>query len=153
MLETIIAAAPGEEVVESNALATVTTNCLVIRNPDGKSQTIILLSRLSQIRKATTIYPGLLVVAVGLGIISAACMCSKQGHGAAVPTAGLALLFFLGYLAHRRASIAFSTGSGAAITPDGAVSEADAVIKAVQQACKSTESVQPSADPPQQNEA
>jgi hypothetical protein len=143
MLNTIMAGLPDEQIIESNPLATVTTNCLVIRNSDGKSQTIILLSRLSSIRKATTTYPGFVVIAAGLSLISAAAMCSKQGHGAAIPIGALALLFLLGYAAHRRASLAFIAGSGAAVTPDGNVAEADALIHAVQSAQKAVETSKP----------
>jgi hypothetical protein len=139
MLNMIMAGLPDEQVIESNPLATVTTNCLVVRNSDGKSQTVILLSRLSSIRKATTIYPGLVVIAVGLLVISAAAVCSKESHGAALPIGITALLFLLGFLAHRRASLAFIAGSGATVTTDGNPAEADALIQAVQSARKTAD--------------
>lgn len=78
----------GNQVLQSNPLATVTLDCLAIRNSVRRSHTILPLDRVSCIKRVTTSYPAFLVVASALFLVSAGAFYSKQGGGASVP-AGL----------------------------------------------------------------
>ncbi len=114
--DTILNALPEDQVLESNALATVTTNCLIVKSSDDHAQTIIPIVHLSSIRTAKTSYPGLLVVSAACLLISAAAYCSKQEGGAAVPSAVLGVLFLLAHLAYRRVAVSFITKSDETLT-------------------------------------
>lgn len=128
---TILEALPGERVVQSNALATVTTNCLIIRSSKKHSQTIIPIVHLAGIRTARTTYPGLLVICAACWLIAAGAYCLKQDGGAAAPAGVLGLLFLLAYLAYRRVAVSFVTRSDETVTRDGTPAEAAALLKAV----------------------
>jgi hypothetical protein len=134
MPNTILAALPGEQVVQTNSLATVTRNCLVIRDSDGQLHTIISLSRITGIKTIRKSYPGVLVVAAGLALIAAAAFCSKQGAGAGPPIAGLAALFVLGYFGSRRAAVAFLMGRESTETAYGGLRKAAQLVRAVREA-------------------
>ena len=129
--ETILEALPGDCVLESNALATVTTNCLIVRSAEEKAQTIIPIVHLSSIRTAKTTYPGLLVVSAACLLISAASYCSKQESGAALPAGLLGVFFYLAYVGYRRMAVVFITKTDRTVTGEGSTGEAKALIKAV----------------------
>ncbi len=122
------------QVLQANPLATVTRDCLVIRDPARQSHTIIALSHLSGIKRIRTTYPALLVISCGLFLISAAAFYSKQGGGAALPVSLLGAAFAVGYLLSRRACVSFTIESGSIETAKGSLSDAAALIKAVQAA-------------------
>ena len=121
-------------VLQTNPLATVMEDCVVIRDSARTSHSIIGLSRLSGMRQIRTTHPELLVIAAGLFLISAAAFYSKEGAGAGPPIGLLGLAFAIGYLLSRRASIAFFAGRDATETVSGSLSEAAALIAAVRSA-------------------
>jgi hypothetical protein len=129
--ETILEALPGDRVVQSNALATVTTNCLIIRSSEQHLQTIIPIVHLSRIKTAKTTYPGLLVIGAACLLISAAAYSSSQEGGAALPAGILGIFFVIVYLAHRRVAVSFVTRSDETVTSDGSTGEAAALIEDV----------------------
>lgn len=131
---TILAALPGDRIVQSNALATVTTNCLIVRTPEQRSKTIIPIVGVSGIKTAKTTYPGLLVVSSGCFLISAAAYCSKQEGGAALPAAILGGLFVLAYGVSRRVALLLVTRSDKTATPEGSTREAAELIRAIRSA-------------------
>lgn len=135
MISEIVSALSDTEIVHSNLLATVTRNCVIIPNPEGHAQTIISLSRIVSVRRIKSTYPGLLVIAGGLGLIAAAAACSRDGHGAALPIALLGLGFTIAYVGTRRGSVAIVVGLNKremVETPSGSVKEAGAIIAAIE---------------------
>jgi hypothetical protein len=142
MTEAIRSVLPEDRVVGSTPLATVTNTCLIVRNEDKKSKTIIPLARLSKIRTKKTSYPGLLVIALALFLLAAAALSSKQEDGAAIPLAVVGVLFLIGYLANRRISVEFVAGSGKTSTPDGNSADVEALLRALQSAQSTSETVE-----------
>jgi hypothetical protein len=130
----IIAGLCNGQILQSNQLATVTRECIVIRDAARQSHTIIALSQLTGVKRIRTTYPALLVISSGLFLISAAAFCSKQGSGTGVPTAVLGAAFAVSYILSRRASVAFIVGSEATETMSGSLADAAALIAAVQAA-------------------
>jgi hypothetical protein len=131
----IVSALSEDEIVESNLLATVTRNCVIIPNANGHAQSVIALSRISSVRHVKSSYPGLVVIAGALGLIAAAAVCSKEGHGAAWPIALLGAGFAIAYLGTRRGSVTLSIGSGPTETVEttsGSLREAAAIAAAIQ---------------------
>lgn len=132
----IVSALSDTEIVHSNLLATVTRNCVIIPNREGHAQTITSLSRIVAVRRIKSTYPGLVVIAGGIGIIAAAAACSKDGHGAAIPIALLSLGFAIAYLGTRRGSVSIVTGYGrqrdVLETPAGSLREANAIAEAIE---------------------
>lgn len=129
--DTILDALPGDRIVQSNALATVTTHCLIVRSSEKHSQTIIPIVHLYGVSTIKTTYPGLLVVSTACFLIAAAADCSKQDGGATLPAAILGVLFLLAYLAYRRVTVSFTTHGDRTVTAEGSPGEAAALIKAV----------------------
>ena len=134
MPQTILAALSGEQVLLSNSLATVATTCVVIRDPDGRSNTIISLHRIAATRTIKTSVPGFLVVASGLFLVAAAAHYSKDGGSADIPIALLGLAFVVAYLVSRRASIALEVGRETIETASGSLGEAAALVRAIKAA-------------------
>ena len=133
MTNGIIADLCDRPVIE-NPLATVTPQYVVIRDPIRQSHTIIALSQLSGLKRIRTTYPVLLVFSSGFFLISAAAFFSKEGSGAGIPLALLGGAFSLGYLLSRRASVSFAVDDSITETSNGSLSEAAALIAAVQAA-------------------
>ena len=121
-------------VLQTNPLATVMADCVVIRDSARTSHIIIGLARLSGMRQVRTTHPELLVISAGLLLISAAAYYSKDGAGAGLPIGLLGLAFALGYLLSRRASISFLAGRDSTETVSGSLSEAAALVAAVRNA-------------------
>ncbi len=121
-----------EEVLESNLLATVTTNFVIIRSLGVRSHTILSLAHVSAVRKIGTSYPGLLVIACGLFVLAAAALCSKQGSGAYIPIAILGVAFLRGYLMSRKTSVALMVGPHWIETGGASSKEAGAVLRAIE---------------------
>ena len=119
-----------EQILHRNALATVTSNFIVVRRPEKQAETIIGLPRISRMRRIETTHPGLLVIASAIYLLAAACACSKQGDQASIPFAVVGTLFVLGYFLTRRAAVAFVVDHEATETMLGSLSEAAAVVKA-----------------------
>lgn len=130
----IVSALADAEILHSNVLATVTRNCVIIPNSEGHAQTMISLDRIVSVRRIKSTYPGLLVIAGGLGLIAAAAACSKDGHAAALPIALLGLGFAVAYLGTRRGSVAIVVGferRDVVETAGGTLKEASAIIRAI----------------------
>jgi hypothetical protein len=131
---TIAAAICDEQVLKPNRLAWVTQHFLIVRNADRQNHTIIPLARLTGIDLVKTPYSGLLAIAAGVFVIAAAAFASKQGDGAAVPSALLGIFLIAGYFGTRRASISFRLDSGATETMVGTVAEATELVNLVERA-------------------
>ena len=132
----IVSALSDSEIVHSNALATVTRDCVVIPNPNGHAQTIVAISRLLSVKRVKSSYPGLMVIAGGLAVIAAAAACSKDGHGAALPIALLGLGFAVGYIGSRRGSVALVISADrleTIETASGSLKDATALAIAIEQ--------------------
>ncbi len=141
MQNPVVAGLCNGQVLESKLLATVTGECVVIRDPVRQSHTVVALSEISCLKRITTTHPALLVIAAALFLISAAAFSSKQGSGAGVPVALLGTACVAAYLLSRSASVAFVVGSTGIETASGSLSQAAALIAAVQaaQACLESE--------------
>jgi hypothetical protein len=131
MANRIVDALSGEVVFYSNSLATVTRNSVVLRDAEARSQTILSLSRITQVKKITTTYPFLLVIATASLVIAAAAASSREGGGAGIPFAVLGILLLAGYFLSRRGSVLFVAGSEILETVAGTPAEAAALIAAI----------------------
>ena len=131
MANFLIDALSGEEIVESNSLATITEGCVLIRGFTGRTQTLISLSRLSDARVVKVTNPALLVSSSALGLVSAAAFCSKQGDGAGPPLAVVAVVFLIAYFVTRKAFVAFTVGREETYSKLGTLSEAAALVEAL----------------------
>jgi hypothetical protein len=116
-------------------MTTVTSGCVIVRNPSAASETAISLSRLSEIQTVKASYPALLVVASGLSVVAAAAFCSKEGDGAGIPTSVMSAAFVAGYFLSRRAALKFTVDSETVQTAFGSPRAATHLRKAVQTAC------------------
>ncbi len=134
MQDQILRALSGEQIVHSNALATVATSCVLLRDAGDRSQSIVSLVGITGMNTVKTSYPGLLVVAAGLLLIAAAAHYSKEGGAADIPVAFLAGLFVAIYLGTRRASIVFEVGQERTQTLFGSLSEAASIVRAIRKA-------------------
>ena len=131
MANFLIDALSGEQIVESNSLATITESCVLIRGFTGRTQTLLSLSRLSDARVVKVTHPGLLVSSSALGLVSAAAFCSKQGDGAGPPLALVAAVFLIAYFVTRKAFVAFTLGREETYSKLGSISEAVALVEAL----------------------
>lgn len=129
-----MAALSGEQISLSNSLATVATTCVLIRDPDGRSNTIISLHLIEGTKTIKTSVPGFLVIAAGLFLVAAAAHFSKDGGSADLPIALLGVGFVIAYLASRRASIAFFVDWDTIHTASGGLREAAALVRAIKSA-------------------
>ncbi len=134
MANALLDALPDEPVLQSNSLATVTRNWVVLRNARGSGNSLISIDRVVSARRATTTYPGLLVIAVGLFLVAAAAYTSKQGDGAAVPLAVIGLVFVVFYFGSRRAAAVFTLQNETVETAAGSLREVNRLMKAVEKA-------------------
>jgi MYXO-CTERM domain-containing protein len=134
MSATILDALPGEQVLYSNALAAVTSHCIVLTGIGGQTQTILALSRLSRIKRITVSYPILLVIAAGSLILGLAAFSSKEGAGAGAPFAIFGLLLLAGYFLSRRGAVCFTVDSEVFETVFGSPGEAAELIAAIESA-------------------
>jgi hypothetical protein len=125
-----------QQVLHSNSLATVTEHCVMIRNFDRRSQTIVPLTCISNAKTITVSQRHWIVFAVGSFLVAAASKCSKEGGGAEIPFALLSVVFVVTYLVSRRASVILDIESGPANTMFGTVGEAKKLIAALRSAHK-----------------
>lgn len=132
MPNAILAALSSDEVLQSRLSAVLTADCVIVTNPLKGSHILISLSRLSEIKTIKTTYPGLLVIASGAFLIAAAAFCSKQGDGAALPSALIGLAFVIAYFCSQRASIAFVVDGESIETVSGGLRDAAALVRAVE---------------------
>ena len=123
-----------EQILHQNSLATITPNFIVVRRPEERAETIIGLSRISRIKHIETTHPGLLVIASAMYLLASACAFSKQGDQAGIPLAFVATLFVLAYFLTRRAAVAFVVDRERTETMHGSLSQAAALVKALEKA-------------------
>jgi hypothetical protein len=137
MTGTVRAAISDEQVLQPNSLASVSSNYIVIRNRDRRSTTIIPLARVAEIRGTYNRYPVLLVISVGVLLMAAAAVSSKEGGRAPMPLAlvGLCLLWL--YFDSRKAVITLVLDSGSTETITGRPHEAQALITLIEFAQRS----------------
>lgn len=131
-LKAVTAALSDEEITLSNAMVTLMTGCIVVRNRDRQSHTVISLARISEVKVIKSSCLALLAISVGLFIVAAAALFSNEGGGAEIPAALLGALCLIGYLGSRSASIALFADSGPILSVDGKRAEAAAIAAAVQ---------------------
>jgi len=131
-----IPALSDERVVETNGLATVTDNWIMVPDANGHSRTLIAVSRLTEVKVVKLSYPGLLVIAAALFLLAAAAFYSQQGDGAALPLAVAGLFFVIGYIGSRQATVCFLTTphSEPTRTAAGSYREAAELARAIQAA-------------------
>lgn len=132
MADAMIDAVSDEEILYSNSLGAVTRNWIIIPDSSGRSRTMIPISLLSQFTANKVSYPGLLVVAAGLLVLAAASFSSKEGSGAGIPIALVAIVSLIAYRISRKASVAFTTGSAVTNTIAGSHNDADGLALAVE---------------------
>lgn len=131
MADQLVASLSGEDVVETNSLAVVTTSCIVVRPVRGRSRVVLSLESVTDIKRIRTTHPGLLVIASGLFLIAAAAYYSKDSSPAAVPIGVLGILFLFAFIGTRRVSVVFVGESESVETALGSPREAVNLIKAV----------------------
>lgn len=132
MANTVLDALLGEQILESNSFGIVTRSWVLVKS--AESEIVISLSRISTVKTIKTTYPGLLVIASAALLLAAAAVSSKQGTGAALPIALLGLLFAIGYLLSRKASVKFVIGAEAIQTMEGSLREAADFVAAIEKA-------------------
>jgi hypothetical protein len=128
----VLSSLVGETVTHANALATVTRNCVIIRDTLRGTLIIVAIHRLTGLRKSYATVPVLLVVSIALFVIAAAAWASKQGRETVGPIAALGLLFLLIFLSSSRAAVVFLMDKEIVESVKGSYNEATAVIRAVE---------------------
>ncbi len=131
---TVASAISDEAVLRPNRLAWVTQHFLILRNTERQTHTIVPLVHLTGIEIHKTPYSGLLALAAGVFVISAAAFTSKQGDGAALPSALLGVFLLISYFASRRAIINFKLDTGVVESTSGTVGDAISVVRLIEQA-------------------
>ena len=131
MDDAIVNALMGETVVHANPMATVTRNCLVMRDDMRRTRAIIAIQSIKQIRKVNFTNPALLVISVGLFTIAAAAYSSHEGYEVSGTLAVIGLLFFLSYFSTRRAAVLFLLENQSIESRRGSYRDATSVIRAV----------------------
>jgi hypothetical protein len=124
----------GQRVLHSNALATLTKDCLMARGLDQKCLIIVPLARISQVKTVKTEHAPLIVFASGSFLVAAAAHFSKEGGGAEIPSALIGIALVVMYAATRRASVIFEIGSETIRTAFGTLTEAAELILAIHSA-------------------
>lgn len=118
MANSVLDSLAGEQVLASNPLGAITTRWVVLRPAYSQAEIVIALSRISTVKLIRVSYPGLLVVACAAMLVAAGAASSKQGSGAALPIAFVGVLFAIGYLLARKASVSFKVDGDIVYTPD-----------------------------------
>jgi hypothetical protein len=134
MTDLLASALSNEEILLENSLAIITERCVVIRASTGRSHSILSLSRIRSVNTERLSTPGLLVLAAGAFLISAAAHASRAGVPTEIGVALVGTMLVAGYLGSRRAAVRFNSVDGTLTTPYGSLSEAAAVKTAVQAA-------------------
>jgi len=129
---TLLAALLGEKIVHTSSVATVTTNCIVVKTFLGRQTYVLSLSRLGGIKKVTTTYPGLLVISMGLEVVAAGDYCSPHCERAYAVIGIVGLAFLAAYFWTRRAALLFLCEPEPILTTQGRLREIAALIRALQ---------------------
>jgi hypothetical protein len=122
----------GETVVHKNPLATVTRNCLIVRDQIRGAQAIISFQSIRKIEKVNTTNISLLAIASGFLTIAAAAYSSHERYEVAAGIGLIGLLFVFGYFSTRRAAILFLLDDQSIKTARGSYREATSIIRAVE---------------------
>ncbi len=130
--DSVLSALVGETVTHSSALATVTRNCVIIRDSLRGALIIVAIHRLTGLKKSYATVPVLLVVSIALFVIAAAAWASKQGNETVGPIVALGFLFLLIFLSSSRAAVVFLMEKEIVESVKGSYNEATAVIRAVE---------------------
>jgi uncharacterized membrane protein len=138
MADALLAALSGGDVLHANSLATVATNCVLIRTSSDRSRAIVSLDRITRMEMIRFSYPAFLAIAAGLLLMAAAAYYSRDGGSAQFPLATLGTLFIFAYLITRKASVLFWMGRESVQSTRGGLREAEALIQAVQEAQSSS---------------
>lgn len=123
-----------QRILLETSLATVASECVVVRHSNGRTRSILSLSQIRGMTIVRFSHPGLLVLGAAALLISAAAHFSKEGGSAEFPIALLALVFFGGFFASRRSAVYFYSEESGVQTAFGAPAEAAAVIATVRAA-------------------
>lgn len=129
--KTIVEALSGEAIIYSNSLATITRNCILLRYREARTEVVLPLSELRQVRKVTITYPFLLVIATASFVIAAAALSSRDGGGAGIPFGVLGVALLAGYVLSRRATVLFIAGSELFETVEGSLTEAAELVAVI----------------------
>jgi hypothetical protein len=131
MADALLETLTGETVIHANPLATVTRNCLLIRDESRKTQVVIGIQNIRALRKVDTTHVGLLAIAGGLFTIAAAAQASHTGSEASAGIALLGIIFVLAYFSSRQAAILCLVADGSIETRRGTFQQATAILRAV----------------------
>lgn len=134
MTDFLASALSQQQILVSNSLATVASECVVIRTSTGTSRSILALSEIRELTVIRLSHPGFLVLASAAFLIAAGAHFSKQGDSADWPIALVGLMLLAGYIGSRRAAVCFTSGDGKLQTVFGSPSEAAAVVSATRSA-------------------
>jgi hypothetical protein len=113
-------------------LATLTTNCIVVKTFLGRQTYILPRSQVGRIKKITTTYPGLLVISLGLEVVSAGDYCSPHCERAYAVMGVVGLAFSVAYFCTRRAALLFSFGPETILSTQGKLREVASLVSALQ---------------------
>jgi hypothetical protein len=138
MDDVVFNALAGETLVYKNALATVTSNLVLVRDRLRGALIVVRLEHLIEVRRLTSTNPGLLVISCGIFMIAAGSFASKEGLQVVVPIAIIAMLFVVGYFGTRRAAVLFLLDDESIQTFEGSFREAASVIRAVERMHRKT---------------
>jgi MYXO-CTERM domain-containing protein len=134
MTDFLASALAQQSILVSNSLATVASECVVIRSASGTSRSILALSQIRDMSTVRLSHPGLLVLASAALLIAAGAHFSKQGDSADWPIALVGLLLLAAYAGSRRAAVCFTSTDGRVQTVFGSPSDAAAIIAAARAA-------------------
>ena len=127
----------GETVVHANPLATVTRNCLIVRDEMRRTQSVINIGSIRQIQRVNTTNDPLLVIAAGLFTIAAACYSSHQGTQVSAGIALIGAFFIFAYFSTRRAAIQCVMDDQTIESRRGSYREATSILRAVKRVTES----------------
>jgi MYXO-CTERM domain-containing protein len=134
MTDFLASALSQQKILVSNSLATVASECVVIRAASGTSRSILALSQIRELSTVRLSHPGLLVLASATFLIAAGAHFSKQGDSADWPIALVGLALLAAYAGSRRAAVSFLSTDGRVQTVFGRPSDAAAIIAATRSA-------------------
>ena len=135
MTDYLASALSQQQILLTNPLATVASECVVIRVGSGNMQSILSLSQIRRVSIVRLSHPGLLVLAFAAFLIAAGAHFSKDGDSADVPIALIGGLLLVAFVISRRAAVSFLSTDGSLLqTVFGSPSEAVAVRAATRSA-------------------
>lgn len=134
MADNLLASLSGGDAVHTCSLATVTSNCVIIRTASARSHAILSLARISGTTTVRTTYPAFLAIASGFFLIAAAAYFSKDGGSAHIPLSALGGASVIAYFVSRREAVIFWSGREPVETIRGGLREATNLVRAVERA-------------------